>query len=245
MNWALIALSPEFAAESLILFDLIASRDSTRRTCSKRDIDIAFMMDRHVGMLNASKGTQSCPAKELHTDNVGDENMFRKPIAVCGVGIRLPGGICNTSDFWSSLANEDGAQSSRQNARNDANGYTNGHTNGFDHDSGVEGDIAKHSCGLDEDVASLDATFFSMDKDEAANLGRHERMLLEVAWECLEDAAELNYRGDEARVGCYVGMAGKDSLEMTATDRMMATRVSCEYGLCGPRCVLLGCCRLD
>jgi acyl transferase domain-containing protein len=72
-------------------------------------------------------------------------------------------------------------------------------------------------------------------------------MLLEVTRECLEDAGEVNYRGQ--LIGCYVGTFGDDWLLMSAKDShqsdgysvtghldlMIANRVSYEYDFRGPR----------
>ena len=75
-----------------------------------------------------------------------------------------------------------------------------------------------------EELDTVDASFFSA---EAENCSPLQRKLLEVTRECLEDACEINYRGEDARVGCYAGGIGEDD----------ASVVSLKHGLRGPRFV--------
>lgn len=163
------------------------------------------------------------------------------PIAICGIGLRLPGGIRTGNDFWDVLVN----------AR-DTRGpipLSRFNIDGFDDSADGPGAI-KTRLGyfLDNDLsASLDTSFFPMSKNELERCDPQQRLLLEVVRECLEDAGEIDYRGK--RVGCYVGTFGQDWYEMGAKDTqqigphtvsgygdmMIANRVSYEYDLRGPR----------
>ena len=165
------------------------------------------------------------------------------PIAICGLGIRLPGGVRNADDFWDLLINGKDAQGPIRSDR-----YS---MEGFDDSLGNKGVIkAQKGYFLDDDLMSLDTSFFSMSKEELEKTDPHQRQLLEVTRECLESAGETNYRGK--LVGCYVGTFGEDWLQMSARetqhsggyiltghgDLMISNRVSYEYDLRGPRCVL-------
>jgi acyl transferase domain-containing protein len=80
---------------------------------------------------------------------------------------------------------------------------------GFDASLFGQGAIhTKHGYFLEDDLSRLDTSFFSMSKQEIERCDPQQRLFLEVARECLEDAGEVNYRGQP--IGCYVGTFGQD-----------------------------------
>lgn len=162
------------------------------------------------------------------------------PLAVCGIGLRLPGGIRNTRDYWDLLVNGKDARGPVPDSRFNFNGFN---------DSLGAKDAIQSATGyfLDEDLACFDTSFFSMTRKETEVCDPQQRQLLEVTREALDDAGELTYRGKD--VGCYVGtfgdswadigldegqysgayiLAGRDAL-------MLSNRVSYEFDLKGPR----------
>lgn len=194
--------------------------------------DASYLSDCH----HASHG-ESCPGRprsKLEATSSID------PIVVCGLGIRLPGGIRNSEDFWDLLINGKDAQGP---VRSDRYKFDS-----FNGTLGAKGAInIEKGYFLDDDLASLDASFFSMSRDELERSDPQQRRLLEVTSECLESASETDYRGK--LVGCYVGTFSEDWLEMSAketqhsgsyiltghSDFMLSNRVSYEYDLRGPR----------
>ena len=182
----------------------------------------------------------------LHTNGIG-ESMSKSVgasdhdlVAVCGLGIRLPGGIRDSESFWDLLVN-----------RKDAKGPIRSDRYNVDSFKGTLGSkgAIKTQSGyfLDDDLTSLDTSFFSMSKNELERSDPQQRQLLEVTRECLENAGEINYRGKP--IGCYVGTFGEDWLQMSARetqhsggyiltghgDLMISNRVSYEYDFRGPR----------
>ena len=164
------------------------------------------------------------------------------PIVICGLGVRLPGGVRNAEDFWDLLVNGQDAQGPVRSDRYNLDS--------FNDTLGKKGAIKiQKGYFLDDDLTSLDTSFFSMSKDELEKSDPQQRQLLEVTKECLESAGEIDYRGK--LVGCYVGTFGEDWLEMSAretqhcggyiltghSDLIISNRVSYEYDLRGPRCV--------
>ncbi|KAF6241032.1 hypothetical protein HO173_000826 [Letharia columbiana] len=165
------------------------------------------------------------------------------PIAICGLGIRLPGGVRSAEDFWDLLINGKDAQGPIRSDRYKIDSF-----NGA---LGKKGAIkTQKGYFLDDDLTSLDTSFFSMSKNELEKSDPQQRQLLEVTKECLESAGEINYRGK--MVGCYVGTFGEDWLQMSARetqhsggyiltghgDLMISNRVSYEYDLRGPSMVI-------
>lgn len=163
-------------------------------------------------------------------------------IAICGIGLRLPGNIRSGEDFWNVLVNGVDTRVPVPTNRYNANA--------FDQSLGSKsGTSIKFGHFLSDDIFKFDPTFFSYTKDETEKMDPQQRLLLEVVRECLDDAGEVNYRGQQ--VGCYVGTFGEDWVARSVKDTqavdhvnvlgyfdlMVANRVSYEYDLRGPRYV--------
>ena len=180
-----------------------------------------------------------------HTNGtVGKSKTSKDPpelIAICGLAMRLPGGIRTSDDFWDVLFHGKDMRgpipSDRYNAK------------GFNDALGNKGAIkTNYGYFLKEDLSCLDTSFFTMTKNELDKTDPQQRQLLEVTRECLENSGETNYRGRP--IGCYVGNFGEDWLQSLSKenqhhggyafggDLMIANRVSYEYDLIGPSMVI-------
>lgn len=166
------------------------------------------------------------------------------PIAIVGMGMRLPGGVNGESAFWDLLVN-------KRNGRCvvPENRYN---IDAFYSPTGGPGTVkTKHGYFLDHvDLQHLDTSFFSMNKAEVEKLDPQQRLLLEVTWECMENGGQVGWRGKN--IGCYVGVFGEDWLDMAAKDTQhlgmyritgsgdfaISNRISYEYNLKGPRYIL-------
>ncbi|KAI0377169.1 polyketide synthase [Hypomontagnella monticulosa] len=186
--------------------------------------------------------------KPTNTDvNESSPAVFKsscpEPIAICGISLRLPGGIHNGEDFWDLLVNGRDARTKIPASRFAIEG--------FDSSLGGPGAIhTRHGYFLEDDLSRLDTSFFSMSRNELERCDPQQRQLLEVVRECFEDAGEVNYRGQP--IGCYIGTFGQDWHEMSVkephqtgnytvtgySDLILANRVSYEYDLHGPSLVI-------
>lgn len=161
-------------------------------------------------------------------------------IAICGIALRLPGGISNCQDYWNLLYHGLDAKRPIPNSRFNIDGF-NGSLGGKDSIK------FRHGYFIEDDLSCLDTSFFSITKNELDGVDPQQRLLLEVTQECLDDAGEVNYRGKQ--IGCYVGTFGDDWSMMNAKksvqggvyatngglDIMMANRTSYEFDFQGPR----------
>ena len=133
------------------------------------------------------------------------EKADTEPIAVVGIGCRLPGGVNNADDYWKLL--QDGASGVIRVPleRWDADEY-------YSDDYTVPGTICNREGGFLTSWApdEFDAEFFNIAPREAAAMDPQQRLLLEVAWEALENAG-INpraLRGTQTSV--FVGMTTSD-----------------------------------
>jgi hypothetical protein len=162
------------------------------------------------------------------------EQRYQSPIAVCGLALRLPGGIRDGDAFWDALMNGKDMRSTIPSTRYNPSGF-------------MSGSSPPYGYFLDEDLAAIDTSFFNLRKSELESADPQQRQLLEVTRECLENAGETNYRGKA--IGCYVGTFGEDWQQMMTKDEehteanaggcmpdlMLANRISYEYDFQGPR----------
>ncbi|HSV68388.1 MAG TPA: SDR family NAD(P)-dependent oxidoreductase [Mycobacteriales bacterium] len=154
-----------------------------------------------------------------------------QPIAVVGVGLRLPGGISDLDGYWSALAGR----------RDLVAPMPAGRTAPF----AREWDALPRKGGFLAEVLGFDAAFFGISPREARGLDPQHRLLLEVTWEALENAALPPDALGGARAGLYVGVTGQDYRDWQEgePDAYWATgnghcfaagRVAYSLGLTGP-----------
>ncbi|MFF7943465.1 type I polyketide synthase [Nocardia gamkensis] len=149
-----------------------------------------------------------------------------EPVAVIGMGCRFPGGADDPESFWTLLSDGVDAVSERPARATD--------------------DAARTGAFLSA-VDGFDAAFFGISPREAAALDPQHRLLLEVAWEALEDAGVVTERLTGSRTGVFVGMSSNDYLLLSARSGAMggyagtgtahcfgAGRLSYLLGLRGP-----------
>ena len=104
-----------------------------------------------------------------------------EPIAVVGVGCRLPGGVDGPDAYWQLLTEGRDGVVDVPADRWDAEEY-------YDPDPLVPGRMPSKWGGFLSDIRGFDADFFGITPREAAAMDPQQRLLLEVAWEALENA---------------------------------------------------------
>jgi acyl transferase domain-containing protein len=117
-------------------------------------------------------------------DFVPPNHQPPRPIAICGMGMRLPGGIRDSESFWDTLANGKDARGPIPADRYNVNGFSDA--------LGKKGAIqTKFGYFINDDLTTLDTSFFSMSKAELERIDPQQRQLLEVTRETLENAGEV------------------------------------------------------
>ncbi|KAF7543126.1 hypothetical protein G7Z17_g10993 [Cylindrodendrum hubeiense] len=172
-----------------------------------------------------------------------------QPVAIVGLGMRLPGGVHTAEALWKTIAEK---QSTRCEIP-----PTRFNLDGFHGESGQRGCISmRHGHFLNEssNFRHLDTSFFSMVMKEVGDIDPQQRMLLEVVYECMQTSGEPNWRG--SKIGCYVGVWGEDWLDLQAKDThgsgiyrssgghdfALSNRISYEYDLKGPSFTMKSAC---
>ncbi len=106
-----------------------------------------------------------------------------EPIAIVGIGCRFPGGVNSPESFWDLLKNEVDAITEIPASRMNIKAL-------YDPRPATPGRIMTHWGGFLDEIDQFDASFFGMSPREADRLDPQQRLILEVAWEAMEDAGE-------------------------------------------------------
>jgi acyl transferase domain-containing protein/NADPH:quinone reductase-like Zn-dependent oxidoreductase/SAM-dependent methyltransferase len=142
------------------------------------------------------------------------EGAQREPVAVIGLGCRVPGGGDDAQSFWSLLRDGVDAIGGLPHERWDVDAL-------YDPDPETPGRIATRGGGFLADVRGFDPALFGITRREAMGMDPQQRLLLEVAWEALEHAGQAPDRLQGSRTGVYIGVAGSDyaNLQLSTHDK--------------------------
>lgn len=160
------------------------------------------------------------------------------PIAILGMGMRLPGDVQSTEDFWELLINKKDGLCKTPESRYNVESFYN--------PSQPRSVKTRKGYYLPDYLGKTDTSFWSNPLDDPGKFDPQQTLLMQVIWDCMENAGQVNWRGKE--IGCYVGAFGGDWLELASKDLQridrawpistgdyaLSNRVSYEYDLRGP-----------
>ncbi|QKV96583.1 SDR family NAD(P)-dependent oxidoreductase [Streptomyces sp. NA02950] len=128
-------------------------------------------------LLTGALGTAALPPPEPETAGPADE-----PVAVVGIGCRFPGGIHSPDALWRLLVDGGEVLSGFPDDR----GWDL--TALFDEDPDAPGTSTVRAGGFLDTATEFDADFFGISPREALGMDPQQRLVLETAWQALEDA---------------------------------------------------------
>jgi acyl transferase domain-containing protein len=126
-----------------------------------------------------------------------------EPIAIVGIGLRMPGGSTTIGGLAEFLDSGDSAIAPIPPDRPNAAEFTDASGSG-------KGSICSSSGGFLADLDHFDASFFSISPKEARCIDPQQRLALETSWEALENANIDPTRLRRGNVGVYFGASSVD-----------------------------------
>ncbi len=153
-------------------------------------------------------------------------------IAIIGMSCRFPGNVNDPESFWQLL--RDGVEAITEvpeSRRDKAPYYDPNH-------EAVGKKINTRYGGFLEQVDQFDAQFFGISPHEAISLEPEQRLLLEVSWEALENAGQVQAHWMGSQAGVFIGVTTHDYASLITqagnTLNALAGRLSYTLGLQGP-----------
>ncbi len=131
------------------------------------------------------------------------EGGLREPIAIIGMGLRFPGGVVDAASFERLLWSGADAVTGIPPERWSLDAY-------YAEDPDEPGRMTTRFGAFLDGVDRFDAEFFGISPREAETMDPQQRLVLEVAWEALEDAGRAPRSLAGSRTGVYLGIANSD-----------------------------------
>ena len=155
---------------------------------NNNNTDTAKLLKQALKELKKSKDSVQRLEKEKH-----------EPIAVIGLGCRLPGGANSPERLWELLENGEDAIVDMVDQRWVGDDF-------YDPDPEAIGKLYTKANGLVDDVDQFDAEFFGIAPVEATLMEPQQRLLLETTWDSLEHAGIAPDSLMGTKTGVYVGI---------------------------------------
>ncbi len=168
-----------------------------------------------------------------------------EPVAIVGMACRFPGGSDTPEAFWANLAGAVDCTSDAPPDRWSTEAW-------YDPDPEAPRKMITKHGGFIDAIDRFDAAFFNISGREAAAMDPQHRILLETAWEAIDNAGYDLARLRQGPTGVYVGVSTNDytRLSMSASDELLpygatgcalsivANRLSYTLDLSGPSLAL-------
>jgi len=171
-------------------------------------------------------------------------NTKNQPIAIVGIGCKFPGSSSSAEKFWEMMMNETDAIIDVPQDRWDSKKY-------YSKNDARSGKIRAQQGGfLTENTFEFDSLFFDMSPRESESLDPQQRMLMEVAYEALENAGMTLESVKGSDTGVFVGGFMLDNLLIQTSSKnkyhidshtisgvamtMLSNRLSYVFDLKGP-----------
>ncbi|WP_437338831.1 type I polyketide synthase [Sorangium sp. So ce394] len=184
-------------------------------------------------------------ARKLRAAGEIPRRLVVDPVAIVGMGCRLPGGADDPEGLWRLLRGGHDAVTEVPPERWDARAW-------YDPDPGAPGRTSSRWGAFLREIDRFDAAFFGVSPREAARMDPKHRVLLEVTWEALDDAGlpgpslagsrtavfVAAYQGDHARLALADPGAIDAYAGLGAQQCLAAGRISYLLDLRGPSLVV-------
>jgi hypothetical protein len=141
-------------------------------------------------------------------------------VAICGMSMRLPGGVRDAESFWDLLYHGRSGRCQVPGTRYNVEAWYGpgkpGHVN------------SKLGYFLPHDLASADSSFWSMTKKEIESMDPQQRLTLEIVYECLQNAGQNPKELRGRKIGVFMGTFEGGWLELDGRDTQIVMCTGCK-----------------
>ncbi len=140
------------------------------------------------------------------------EAAAREPIAIVGMGCRMPGGADTPDQFWDLLCQGRDTAAEIPKERWDIDAY-------YDPNSRrpAAGKITTRQAHFIPNVDQFDPRFFNISPREACSMDPQQRLLLEISWEAIESAGYSASKLRDSKSGVFIGIISNDYARLTSS----------------------------
>jgi acyl transferase domain-containing protein len=172
----------------------------------------------------------------------GSERQAAEPVAIIGLGCRMPGGVSDPEGFWDLLRDGVDATGDFPASRADASRL-------YDPDPEAPGKAYVTRGGFLDEVDRFEPAVFGISPREAVGMDPQQRVILQVVWEALERAGYAPDGLEGSSTGVFLGVSTTDYVrarqeagdirdvdgyQLIGEPSFIAGRVSYTFGLMGP-----------
>ncbi|MFF7311777.1 beta-ketoacyl synthase N-terminal-like domain-containing protein [Streptomyces sp. NPDC008137] len=203
--------SPEAVPMDRPLADLgMSSRDAVALAgelsrATGRELPPTLLWETPTGEALVARLCDAGPSQAQTVARAGPPDSTAEPVAVVGVGCRLPGGVHGPEDYWRLLT--EGVDAIRRVPEDRWRDFT----------AFPPADAHPYG-GYLADIAGFDADFFRITPREAAVMDPQQRILLEVVHEALDHAAVPAGSLAGTATGVFVGVSAPEYGQLTGAD---------------------------
>ncbi|MEH2308329.1 SDR family NAD(P)-dependent oxidoreductase [Nostoc sp.] len=156
-----------------------------------------------LGLDSPSTNHENLP----HSCKDAINRVSTEDIAIIGMGCRFPGGANNPQQFWQILQQGIDAITEIPSQRWNLDNY-------FDSEPETPGKMYTRHGGFIANIDQFDAQFFGISPREAISLDPQQRILLEVSWEALENAAIAPQNLVGSQTGVFIGLISNEYMQL-------------------------------
>ncbi len=134
-----------------------------------------------------------------------------EPVAIVGLGLRIPGGVDDAGSYWRLLRDGVDAITGIPPTRWSLEQF-------YDEDVSKPGKMTTRFGAFLDDVDRFDAAFFGISPREATSMDPQQRLLLETTWEAIENAGQSPEKLLGTQTGVFIGISNNDYFRMVIKD---------------------------
>jgi acyl transferase domain-containing protein/acyl carrier protein len=162
----------------------------------------AYATPRNLAEVFCASESSKRPGQGVAPEPVAGAPSNREPIAIVGIGCRLPGEVDSPRELWAALRSQRNGIVEAPSGRPDVAAGWSVET--------LAAEGRPRLGGFRSDIAEFDAAFFGISPAEARQMDPQQRLALETTWSALEDACIVPATLRRSKTGVFYGVVWRE-----------------------------------